>query len=132
MAQAEQAREPHIRLLLALGALVEGSFVRLGRKCGKANCRCAAGELHEGHFLSRSQDGRSSLTYVRRADEGEVETKAGSYRQLRQARAELMKLAARTAEFIDELQQALAEPYPPEGAEPRRRKKKTTTSGGKS
>jgi hypothetical protein len=128
--RAERAREPHVALLLALRPLIEGSFVTLGRKCGKPNCRCARGQLHDGNFLSRSEGGRSSLTYVRRGDEHDVAAKAGSYRQLRRARAELMKLATKTAELIDALQQALAEPYPSEGDGASRKRRAKKKRGG--
>ena len=92
--------------------MVEGSFVTLGRKCGKPTCRCATGDKHFSKFLSRSEGGKSRPVYVRSVDEVDVASKAERYRQFRQARAELMKLADQTARFADELQQEMTEPYP--------------------
>lgn len=92
--------------------MVEGSFVELGRKCGKSSCKCAAGEKHYSKYLSRSVEGRTKLVYVPGRDEVDVSGKAEHYSRFRKARAELMKLAARTAELADELQRALTEPYP--------------------
>lgn len=109
----EQARQQHLELVLGAGPLIEGSFVTRGRKCGKPTCRCATGSKHYSKFLARSEGGRTRLVYVPAGDEANVAAKAEAYRQVRQARAELMKLATKTAELIDELTQALAEPYGP-------------------
>jgi len=108
----EQARAAHVRELLASDVMVDGSFVTLSRKCGKPNCHCAFGEKHLAKYVSRKIAGRTKLTYVPAANELEVSTKAERYRKLRQARAELVKLAARTAELADELQVSLVEPLP--------------------
>ena len=125
--QTEQARERYRDAVLATGTLIAGSFVTLGRKCGKPNCRCATGDKHYGKFLSRSEGGKTRLVYVRAGDEVEVAAKAASYRRAREARAELMKLAARTAEIIDELLDVLTEPYPT--SEPRRTKRRGREDG---
>lgn len=112
--QTEQARQCHVDALVSAsaGPMLEGSFVTLGRKCGKPTCRCATGDKHFSKFLSRSEGGKSRPIYVRGADEVDVAAKAERYRQFRQARAELMKLADETARFADELQQEMTEPYP--------------------
>ena len=123
--RAEQQRREHVDSLVGSEALIEGSFVTLGRKCGKPTCRCASGEKHYSKFLSRSEQGRTRLIYIPAGDEVEVARKAERYRRLRQARAELMKLAAATAGLADSLQHALAEPYPPEqSTQPHRPRRK--------
>ncbi len=111
----EQRRDQQLEVLLNSGAMIAGSLVTVGRKCGKPTCRCASGDPEERHptkYLSRSERGRTRNTYVRKRDEVDVAAKAGRYRQFRRARAELMKLAEQTARIADELQQALTEPYP--------------------
>ena len=110
--EVEAGRGAQVEQLLKAGAMVEGAFVEVGRKCGKPTCRCVEGERHFGKYLSRSIDGRKKMTYVRGKDEVEIGAKAESYRRFRRARAELMKLAARAAELADELQRALTESYP--------------------
>jgi len=110
--KTEEARAAQLEALLQAAVMVEGSFVELGRKCGKPSCRCATGEKHYSKYLSRSVEGRTKLVYVPGRDEVEVSGKAEHYSRFRKARAELMKLAARTAELADELQRALTEPYP--------------------
>lgn len=117
--QTEQARERYVALVLGTGPLIEGAFVTRGRKCGKPNCRCAGGELHYSKFVSRSVHGRAKQVYVPAYDEGTVAAKTAVYKQVRSARAELMKLAVKTAELIDELVLALREPYGHEPSPPR-------------
>lgn len=118
--QAESARVTHVDELLGADAMIGGSFVTLARTCGKASCRCARGEKHQGKYLSRSDGGRTRLAYVPAGDEVDVASKAERYRRFRQARAALMKLAAQTAQAADVLQASLTEPYP---KEVRRRRK---------
>lgn len=116
--QAEEARAAYVDILLEAAAMVEGSFVELGRKCGKPTCRCASGEKHYSKYLSRGVKGRTKLVYIPGRDEVEVGKKAARYSAFRKARAQLMKLAARTAELADELQAALTEPHPPDEPSP--------------
>ena len=130
---AEEARRAHVDVLVGSETLIEGSFVTLGRKCGKPTCRCATGEKHFSKFLSRSEAGRTRLLYVSSGDEVQVALKAERYRRLRQARAELMKLSAKTAALTDELQQSLAEPYPAQStadSAPMKRGRKPKKDGG--
>jgi len=110
--QTERARASHVQEVLHAGVMVDGSFVTLGRKCGKASCRCAEGEKHFSKYVSRSVEGHTKLTYVPSADEVEVAAKAERYRRFREARASLMKLAQQTATLVDELQNTLTESYP--------------------
>ena len=39
--------------------MIRGSVVVHRRRCGKPNCRCAAGDLHEATVLSYSERGRT-------------------------------------------------------------------------
>lgn len=110
--KSEEARAAHIETLLSAGEMIAGSFVVLLRKCGKPTCRCASGAGHEARCLSRSEGGKTRMTYVPARDEVDVSTKAERYREFRQARAELMRLSGQLAELADELQAALTEPYP--------------------
>lgn len=115
----EQARERHVQTALSAGTMIEGACVTRGRKCGKPNCRCATGDKHYSKFVARSEAGRPRFIYVPAGDEVDVASKTEAYRRVRQARAQLMKLAATTAELIDELVRLLTEPYNPQ---PRKRR----------
>lgn len=130
--QAEEARAKHLEDLLRADVMIVGSFVTLGRRCGKPTCHCAQGDKHYGKFISRSEGGRTRLIYVPGGEEVDVATKADRYRSFRQARADLMKLANQTAELADTLQQALTEPYPPPTrARPTRARKATRHGRGR-
>jgi len=50
------------------------------RKCGKATCRCADGQLHEGPALSVSLSGRSITISLRAADVPAVQAALARYR----------------------------------------------------
>jgi hypothetical protein len=132
--RSEEARHAQIEQLLGVDVLVEGSFVSLGRRCGKPTCRCATGEKHYSKFLSRSEAGRTRLVYVPSGDELDIARKAELYRRFRHARAALMKLSAETAQWADALQEALTETYPPQppAATPKRRRIRKSEGDGDS
>jgi hypothetical protein len=44
--------------------LIKGSLVVNRRKCGKPQCRCAEGQLHESLAFTFKQGGRSRLVHV--------------------------------------------------------------------
>jgi len=125
--KTEKARQRFIQLLLRAGVMVQGSFVTLGRKCGKPTCRCVSGEKHYGKYLSRSEGGRTRLVFVPAGNEVTIAKKSEEYRRFREARAELMKLATQTAELADQLQETLTEAYGPDP-----RKRVTKAKAGKS
>jgi hypothetical protein len=55
------------KILRLAGA--NGSLQAQRVRCGKANCRCARGELHEGyHYFFSRVGGQQFKIYVRRAD----------------------------------------------------------------
>lgn len=75
---------------------VKGSLHTQRVKCGKANCRCARGEFHEGyHYFFSRVGGRQFKVYVRREDVAVV-------REVIRARA------VRRARWCSELSEARA------------------------
>jgi hypothetical protein len=68
--------------------MIRGSVVVRRRRCGKPNCRCAAGEqLHEQTVLSYSEGGRSRTVILDPADIKAVRAAVNRYRAA-QARLE--------------------------------------------
>lgn len=61
-----QRRRRLVGRLPDVGEVLHGSVARQGRRCGKAGCRCARGELHGPYtYLSvTGPGGRSRLVYV--------------------------------------------------------------------
>lgn len=48
-----------------LNVVLSGSLVEQSRRCGKAGCRCAAGDLHGPYtYLSVNAGGKARLRYV--------------------------------------------------------------------
>jgi hypothetical protein len=95
------------------GPLIAGSYVVQPGRCGKPSCKCARGEFHTTAALYVRQEGAQTCVYVPQAKRKHVEQRNRRYQRLRKARAELAKLARRSLELVDALQQALLEPYPP-------------------
>lgn len=48
--------------------LIRGSVVKVRRACGKAQCKCADGKLHETWALSYSYKGRTRMFPLREVD----------------------------------------------------------------
>jgi hypothetical protein len=97
--------------------MVQGSFYLLRRKCGKSNCRCAAGQLHAAYVLTRSEQGKDRLYTVPREQRARVRKWAAEYRRYQRARAVLAKRYLRLLSLVDQMaeQRLLAWPQNQEG-----------------
>ena len=71
--------------------LTPGSLYWMGRKCGKANCACARGELHRTWVVTRSEAGRARLYPVGAESRAAVRRWTGAYRIYQRSRAGLVK-----------------------------------------
>jgi hypothetical protein len=83
--------------------MVQGSFYLLRRKCGKPNCRCAAGQLHAAYVLTRSEQGKDRLYTVPREQRARVRKWAAEYRRYQRARAVLAKRHLRLLSLVDQM-----------------------------
>jgi len=85
-----------IRSLGAFGEMLPGSLVARSRKCGKPNCRCAAGEeLDAGFLLSVGVDGKLRAFHVPAALAQEVRSKVELRKRLDEAAARIAGLDLR-------------------------------------
>ena len=80
--------------------VLPGSLITLRRKCGKASCRCAAGDPHETPALSYSVAGRTKMLTLRPEEVPAVARAVARYRKAvndleEEARGELEDLVAR-------------------------------------
>ena len=48
--------------------IIRGSVVKVRRSCGKSQCKCVQGELHETWALSYSHQGRTKMIPLRDED----------------------------------------------------------------
>lgn len=53
-----------IHKLISKAGLLRATLVRMKRKCGNENCRCAKGKLHESWYLYQSKNGKSRMLYI--------------------------------------------------------------------
>ena len=82
--------------------VLPGSLITLRRKCGKARCRCAAGDLHESPALSYSVEGHSKMLTLAPEEVPEVARAVARYKKAVgalevEARAELDELVSRVS-----------------------------------
>jgi len=46
------------------GRLMKGSLTQIRRRCGKSQCRCMRGQLHESLAITYKKDGKSCLIHI--------------------------------------------------------------------
>jgi hypothetical protein len=102
-----------LRLLQRSEPMVQGSFYLLRRKCGKPNCRCAAGQLHASYVLTRSEAGKDRLYSVPKEQRAEVRKWAAEYRRYQRARAGLAKRHLHLLSLVDQIAQQRLLTWPP-------------------
>jgi Family of unknown function (DUF6788) len=71
-------------------ALLRGTLTTFRRRCGRPNCRCAAGEPHESPALAYTEGGRTKTVTLTNVDVAEVTAALAHYED---ARAELDRAA---------------------------------------
>ncbi len=91
---------------LGRAPLLPGSLYTLRRKCGKPNCRCSRGELHESTVLSYRGQGRPRNIAPPPGQLGSLRTMTHDYRRCRQARAKLVRWQRQLLKLVDALEAA--------------------------
>jgi hypothetical protein len=92
-----------LRQLSRSEPMLQGSFYLLRRKCGKANCRCAAGHLHASWVLTRSEAGRDRIYSVPKEQRARLRQRAAEYRRWQRARAALAKTHPELLALADQM-----------------------------
>jgi hypothetical protein len=118
-------------LIAEPGPLIQGSYLTHGTRCGKPNCKCNEGHLHNTAVLSVSDKGRRTSIYVRPPDRPEVQNRTERYRLFRLRRADLVKLHAEIIKTVDELLATLVEPYLPSRDRKRSQSKRRRSKSGR-
>jgi hypothetical protein len=117
---ASRVRQSVHRLVAESARLVEPFFARepvlrgtvyeLRRKCGKPRCVCVTeGRLHRSMVLSFAEDGRRGLMVVPADQLGAWRILTQRARELRLARARLVKVHAKILTLLDQLERARRE-----------------------
>jgi len=108
----EQQRQQLISYLLHPKDMVSGSIYATYKKCGNKNCRCAKGELHGPfNYISKRVDGKTILTFVRRADEKKITKEAENYRDYIKVIAKLNKLDKKIYDSIKKIKEIKTKDY---------------------
>jgi hypothetical protein len=108
----EQQRQQAISYLLNPKDMISGSLYSTYKKCGNKNCRCAKGELHGPfNYLSKRVDGKTVLSFVRKADESQIISKSGHYRNYIKQMAKLNSLDKRINDNLKKIKQAKTKDY---------------------
>jgi hypothetical protein len=63
---------------------IEGSLKQIRVKCGNPKCKCATGEKHTSHILTRKVDGKTKSVYVPIAMVKEVSEWTEEYRKIKE------------------------------------------------
>jgi hypothetical protein len=87
-AQERQLRSALNKLLSQQG-VIHGTLITRLRVCGKGNCRCAKGHLHESLYLVVTEAGKGRQMYVPRQWEMAVRQWIQQYAQARRLMEEL-------------------------------------------
>jgi Family of unknown function (DUF6788) len=88
-----RALDARVKQLQARGPVLAASLVEIGRRCGRPGCRCTRGELHMGHYLTRSVEGKTQTIYVPVDLVDEVRAWVDEYQRLRALIQESTQLA---------------------------------------
>ena len=103
-----------LRALQRDQAMVQGSFYRLRRKCGKANCRCAQGQWHESWVITRSEQGKDRIYSVPNEQRAQLRQWTAEYRRYQRARAVLVKRQLQLVQLVDEMAALRLQLWPPQ------------------
>ena len=108
----EQQRQKAITYLLHPKDMVSGSIYATYKKCGNKNCRCAKGELHGPfNYISKRVDGKTILTFVRKADESKITKEAENYREYIKVIARLNKIDKKIYDSIKKIKETKTKDY---------------------
>jgi len=110
--RAYQSLGRTLRTMTPDRSMTPGSFYLMRRKCGKASCRCARGQLHPVWVLTRSEAGRHKLYSVPAEQRAQVRQLAAAWRRYQRARAQFGKHTAALLALADQLAQTQTVDWP--------------------
>ena len=87
----KRKREALLKELAATGPFVDGSIVKVRRKCGNKNCRCARGEKHECLYLMYKVKGITTGVYIPVDLEKEVKEWSQEYKRVKEIIREICR-----------------------------------------
>ena len=106
LGQAQQQLSALLEVWFGREPLLPGSLYTLRRKCGKPNCRCTRGELHESTVLSYRGAGRPQNISPPPDQLDALRRMTDDYRRVRQARAQFVRWQRELLALVDALEAA--------------------------
>lgn len=92
IAWLKRKRGSLIKQLVSIGPFVDGSMVKVKRRCGNKNCKCyLKGEKHEGYYLQYKLKGVSKGVYIPVDMEDTVRQWNDEYRRLKKIIADIAR-----------------------------------------
>lgn len=88
----ERSRRSRVAQLSHSSRLLRGTLTIRSRRCGKAGCRCARGELHVSLYLVQSQKGKPRQIFVPKEWEERVRRAVTDYQELQKLVEEVSEL----------------------------------------
>lgn len=91
----EELRKQKEKILDALpptADMIRGSLITRRIKCGKPNCRCAAGDGHTSFYLSSYYHGRTYMDYVPKSYKEQMSGGIESYGLIQNLLAQLTEI----------------------------------------
>ncbi len=87
--QLKRKRDALMKELAGSGPFVDGSVVKVRRRCGNKNCRCIKGEKHESLYLMYKVKGMTKAVYIPVDLEGEVKKWSEEYKRVKETISEI-------------------------------------------
>jgi hypothetical protein len=88
-------RDAKLKSLAAVGPFISATLSKVRTRCGNPNCRCAGGERHEAHLLTKKVKGRTVSAYVPKDLLPEVEKWTREWKRLKKVLSEVSALNER-------------------------------------
>lgn len=73
--------------------IIQGSLAKVGVTCGKENCRCAKGEKHISHILTKKVRGKTKSLYVPKNMVEEVNQWVKEHRRIKKVLKEISEIS---------------------------------------
>ena len=85
----ERQIQSKIRKIMGQERIIRAGIVKMTRKCGKVNCRCAQGKGHVSYYLSMRVGKGRKMVYVPRNMAAKVRQWVASYKEINKAMDQL-------------------------------------------
>ena len=92
LSAAERTLRSRIAQVATSQRFLRGSLSERSGKCGKSNCRCAAGEGHPSLYLVQSQAGKTRQWCVPKALQDPVRQAVSEYQEIQRLLDEVSEL----------------------------------------